>query len=691
MRHLTLFLFCCFTVSYLWAQGIVEPVLPFDYSTNFKDIFVDPSGNGWAVGTCGVLARTQNNGQNWDILDAPEGKDYTAVACKPGTNCQTVFLGTNGLVLRSTNGGQSWTRNELDNDAVREFHFLANNVVLFSYSSAGLYRSTNGGDSWTNMPLEDSYNGAAHFPTSTTGYLFQRTGPLLKTTDAGATWDSIYQFENNANYGDWLNENIGFLYDSNRRIFKTSNGGSQWELVTDTGVPSNVRMLAALSETELVAYVFPSGIFRSSDGGVTWASTSTIDIWQTGLTINSIHRQGNNFWLASSAHEILYSTDGLLTTTSQFPDARVSYEAAAFANSEVGYVLQERYGLIKTTDGGDTWTPIVTDFFTVSRNLLVLDAETVIVPYNSSGAQITRNGGQTWSQLLPTAIHDTVYVYDITQLPGGRIYLLGSQHGVYSDHNGQNWQVVYHGLNINPRSFLFINDQTGFAGADGGKMMATTDGGQSWSLVLNGELTNQPISNLVAVDENTVISSSIGNRCSSDGGQTWNVGTCNGVTMIGKVVTAPDGTHYGSNFTTANQKISRSTDGGLSWQEVAQFCNYAVPATITPDGRYLYLVYRGGFLGRLDLDAISTVKTPRQTITGVKAYPNPTNGLLQVDLPGVETTASIALFDLTGKLVQQRQTEASPATLDLYALPAGVYVLRVQGDGWLQTGRVVKQ
>ena len=129
----------------------------------------------------------------------------------------------------------------------------------------------------------------------------------------------------------------------------------------------------------------------------------------------------------------------------------------------------------------------------------------------------------------------------------------------------------------------------------------------------------------------------------------------------------------------------------MSWQEVAQFCNYAVPATITPDGRYLYLVYRGGFLGRLDLDAISTVKTPRQTITGVKAYPNPTNGLLQVDLPGVETTASIALFDLTGKLVQQRQTEASPATLDLYALPAGVYVLRVQGDGWLQTGRVVKQ
>jgi photosystem II stability/assembly factor-like uncharacterized protein len=645
-----------------------------------------------------VLASTQNSGQDWEIGMTPEGIDFDAVACQPGTDCQTVFLAADNVVFRSVDGGQTWTEIQLSCSDPRGFHFLDNQVIILSHSDLSIFRSEDSGDTWTEIPLEYSYRGEAHFPSATVGYIFQQSGgPLLKSTDAGASWDSIYQFEANALYGDWIDENIGYLYDQNRHIFKTTDGGSNWTLVTDTGIPSNLRYLAALSEMELVAYVFPDNIFRSIDGGVTWENNIDIGVDQYGLRFESIHNSGTDFWIASWGTEILYSNDGLQTATSQFSAVRPNFEAINFPSNEVGYALQERRGMFKTVDGGNTWIQLSNDFFTVSRDFLVLDEETVIIPYNSSGPQKTEDGGQTWSPLFPEAIQDSTSVFHIEQLPGGRLYLFGSVHGAYSDDGGDTWEVIYHGYGTFPRSMVFIDDQIGLVGSDGGRILATTDGGASWDLAVDGDFTNQPISNLFLLEDGTVVNNISGTtRCSSDGGQTWSTDACAGISAPGAIIEGPDGTWYSGRLFPSQQdlltNIQRSMDNGQTWESIAGFCTYAIPGTVSPDGRYLYVYQSAGFLGRVDLESIvvGTDQVLNEESKQATVYPNPTNGLLQIDLPQYTGSISlISVYDLQGRQVQQETGNTSSLTLDLSALPDGMYFLNIQADGWLQSTRVM--
>ncbi|MEO0877277.1 MAG: hypothetical protein AAFY48_21985, partial [Bacteroidota bacterium] len=447
----SLLLFMIATASLL-AQLPVEVLAPFDFASNFNDVYVDEGGAGWAVGSCGVLARTENKGQDWEIGSVPDDLNFTAVACEPGTNCQTVYLGADFAIYKSVDGGENWTFSEIPLDSPREFEFVNDSVIIISHSNASLFRSTDSGENWTEVATQETYRGRVHFPTEDVGYLFQQSGaPLLKSSDQGATWDSIYQFEANAYYGDWLDENIGFLYDQNRRIFKTTNGGTTWDLVTDAGVPTNMRRLVALSETRLVGYVFTDNIFISEDGGATWSNNTSIGEGNFGLRFVGIHNNGNEFWLASRGTEILYSDDGLETATSQFPGVRPSLEQMAFPTNEVGYALQERMGVLKTTDGGASWNQLSNPYFTVSRDFLVFNEDDLIIPYNSSGPQSSNDGAQTYGPLFPAPIQDSTFVFNIEQLPGGRIYLIGSEHGVYSDDNGATWEVIYHGFNRFPR------------------------------------------------------------------------------------------------------------------------------------------------------------------------------------------------------------------------------------------------
>jgi hypothetical protein len=214
-------------------------------------------------------------------------------------------------------------------------------------------------------------------------------------------------------------------------------------------------------------------------------------------------------------------------------------------------------------------------------------------------------------------------------------------------------------------------------------------------LVVDGDFTNQPISILFALDNGTIVNVSSGTtRCSSDGGQTWSTDACAGLSAPGAIIEGPDGTWYSGRLFPSQEdlltNIQRSMDKGQSWESIAGFCAYAIPGAVTPDGRYLYVYQSAGFLGRVDLESIvGTDETPLSAITQAKVYPNPANGLLFVDLPQDANMAQAVLYDLHGRQVQQQTGNTPSLTLDLSALPSGMYLLKVQGEGWLQTARVM--
>ncbi|MBL7957290.1 MAG: T9SS type A sorting domain-containing protein, partial [Flavobacteriales bacterium] len=60
------------------------------------------------------------------------------------------------------------------------------------------------------------------------------------------------------------------------------------------------------------------------------------------------------------------------------------------------------------------------------------------------------------------------------------------------------------------------------------------------------------------------------------------------------------------------------------------------------------------------------------------ASPNPTNGITRVLLP---SAGVVDVTDLSGRLVMQERLQAGLQSIDLGALPAGVYVLNPRVEG----------
>lgn len=76
-----------------------------------------------------------------------------------------------------------------------------------------------------------------------------------------------------------------------------------------------------------------------------------------------------------------------------------------------------------------------------------------------------------------------------------------------------------------------------------------------------------------------------------------------------------------------------------------------------------------------------------ETAQGVKAYPNPTNNLISID---VKEKGTAQLFDLSGKLVIAQTVSESNNQISLIELPKGIYQLIVTSGGNIQTSKIVK-
>jgi hypothetical protein len=81
--------------------------------------------------------------------------------------------------------------------------------------------------------------------------------------------------------------------------------------------------------------------------------------------------------------------------------------------------------------------------------------------------------------------------------------------------------------------------------------------------------------------------------------------------------------------------------------------------------------------------------------TNIQAYPNPTNSFVMIEVNGqVEGEASLEVFDMSGRLIQQMPMNASSsfaeAQVDLSAMQPGNYIVRVQTKNGVYSKMIVK-
>lgn len=146
--------------------------------------------------------------------------------------------------------------------------------------------------------------------------------------------------------------------------------------------------------------------------------------------------------------------------------------------------------------------------------------------------------------------------------------------------------------------------------------------------------------------------------------------------------------------------ISFSYSDDPPWPGEADGYGYSlVPASDYPQANpHLHSLWRrsgetGGSPFADDSQTLTGIQ-PETKESPIRVYPNPTSGLLRIELPEdmLRSSASLALYGIKGQLIYSREIHGnSTLQLDQFNLSGGIYMLRIETRTGVYTKKVIYQ
>ncbi|HRQ79187.1 MAG TPA: hypothetical protein PLY94_11370 [Gemmatimonadaceae bacterium] len=323
---------------------------------------------------------------------------------------RTFYMGVaSGGVFRTTDGGESWQPISDGKIPVASIGSIAvadsdPNVIWVGTGSdgarsnvstgRGVYRSTDGGETWNFAGLYNAGQiGALRVhPTdpntawvSATGDMFKRNTErgIFRTTDGGRTWRKTL----------YLND---------------STGAADVEL--KPGDPNTVYAWMSRIERKpwtIISGSREGGFYKSTDGGVTFRKTGrglpTGLIGKGNLAVSAANPErlyllveaqpGGGLYRSDDAGanwELVNTTPGLITRPFYYTTI-----GADPTNADVVYAGAENF--YKSTDGGRTLTNFPTPHVDNHDIWINPTNGQTMVQANDGGANVSFDGGRTWS------------------------------------------------------------------------------------------------------------------------------------------------------------------------------------------------------------------------------------------------------------------------------------------------------
>lgn len=544
-------------------------------------------------------------GTNRWTTRGPYGGSVGAVAVHP-TQPGVVLTGTFGAgVFRSTDGGITWRRSSAGlpvDTLVFDIAYAPSqpSIVYLATYAGGLFKSTDGGVSWRHTGgLRGGTIVTVAVRETDAHEVFASSGSQTwRTLDGGATWSEVRRSDDESLWAAELLLPAGdTVYAAGPDFLVSHDGGTTW---TEGAAPPHVQTLVAdPADARTVLIGSGSGVHRSTDGGRTFTRVMDVPVLDFVESLTFHHSNPKVVFAGAYYSRVYRSTDGGVTWApwrAGLPAGERAFVASGARGVLVGLA---HHGVYRRTLSDDRWRPSRNGVTAPHVGAIVVPptgGSTVYAGTHRQGVLRSDDSGTSWRS---AGLYGRIVSALAVHPKSASVLYAATDAGVYrSSDGGRSWRRKLHvpGNGITDVEVARSSPSTVYAATFEGGVFRSTDGGATWRKT---GFAGYQVAFSLAVHPTAPKIVYVGTRFSgvlrsTDGGATWRQGagvpTQRDVRDVEIDRTAPRRVYAAVEA----GGIYRTGDSGTTWRRLPA---PTVDAwTVALDARRPGFVYAGGIL-----------------------------------------------------------------------------------------------